>query len=199
MVTTLVEGLRTVARTLYICTVLPLRRSHRLRYILGGVLLLLMSFAAASWVINTFWPNEAALKPKLAELPPLQPITRTSFVAAPIVVANSAIRSTLDNAAPRDFNGTNDNPVSGLLSKADIGLTVGRGPMTVTGRTDGLIITTPFAGSAKVTGQIAAQAGNLTGQLGGLLNQALGQQIGNLAGRVLDQKAEAWLARGGSE
>lgn len=190
IVTTLVEGLRTIARTLYIWTVLPLRRSHRLRYIVGGVLLLLVSFAAASWVMDAFWPNEAALKPKLAELPPLQPITRTSFIAAPIVVANSAIRTTLDNAAPRDFSGTNTNPVSGLLSKADIGLTIGRGPMTVTGRTDGLVIGVPFTGSAKVTGQLAAQAGNLTGQLGGLLNQALGQQIGNLTGRVLDQKAE---------
>ncbi|MGD9769741.1 MAG: hypothetical protein AB7U62_19070, partial [Pseudolabrys sp.] len=99
--TMLVEGLRTVARNLYIWTVLPLRRSHRLRYIVGGVLLLLVSFAAASWVMDAFWPNETALKPKLAELPPLQPITRTSFVAAPIVVANNAIRTTLDNAAPR--------------------------------------------------------------------------------------------------
>ena len=33
---------------------------------------LLVSFAAASWVMDSFWPNEAALKPKLAELPPFE-------------------------------------------------------------------------------------------------------------------------------
>jgi len=184
------EGTRTVARTLYIALVRPFRRSARLRLITGGAILVIVSFFGALWLIDALWPNDAGLKPKLAELPPLKAVTRVSSIVAPVVVANNAIRATLDAAAPRDFSGSNDNPLSGLLAKADIGLTVGRGPLAVTGRTDGLTIAAPINGSLKVTGQLAAQAGNLTGQLGGLLNQALGQQIGNLTGRVLDQKAE---------
>lgn len=184
------EAARTVARTLYIALVRPFRRSARLRLIAAGAALVLVSFFAALWLLDTLWPNDAGLKPKLAELPPLKAMTRTSSIVTPVVVANSAIRAALDAAAPRDFSGSNDNPLSGLLAKADIGWSAARGAMTVTGRTDGLVIGAPFTGSVKVTGQLAAQAGNLTGQLGGLLNQALGQQIGNLTGRVLDQKAE---------
>jgi hypothetical protein len=186
----LVESLRTVGRVGYIVFVRPLRRSGWLRFVVGGVALLIVSFYGALWALDAIWPNDAGLKPKLVELPPLKPMTRLSSVTAPIVVANSAIRAALDAAAPRDFSGTNDNPISGLLSKADIGLTAGRGPLTVTGRTEGLTIAAPIEGSIKISGQLATQAGNLTGQLGGLLNQALGQQAGNLAGRLLDQKAE---------
>lgn len=186
----LVESLRTVGRVGYIMLVRPLRRARWLRLVLGGIALVVLSFYGALWALDKLWPNDTGLKPQLAELPPLKPMTRLSSVVAPIVVANSAIRTTLDGAAPRDFSGTSNNPISGLLSKADIGLTAGRGPLTVTGRTEGLTIGATLSGSIKVTGQLASQAGNLTGQLGGLLNQALGQQVGNLAGRVLDQKAE---------
>jgi hypothetical protein len=186
----LVESLRTIGRVGYIVLVRPFRRSGRLRLLIGGAALLAVSFYAALWALDAIWPNDSGLKPKLVELPPLKAMTRLSSVTAPIVVANSAIRATLDAAAPRDFSGSNDNPISGLLSKADIGLTAERGPLTVTGRTDGLTIGATIAGSIKVSGQLATQAGNLTGQLGGLLNQALGQQVGNLASRVLDQKAE---------
>ena len=43
---------------------------------------------------------------------------------APVAVALTAIRASLDAAAPRELAGKNDNPVSSLLSKADIGITV---------------------------------------------------------------------------
>jgi hypothetical protein len=186
----LIEAARTVARNLYIWIVLPLRRRRALRLGLAAVAILSVSFYAALWAMDAIWPREAALTPKLAQLPPLKPVSRLSYVTTPIVVSNNAIRTVLENAAPRDFSGNKDNPVSGLLSKADIGMTVGRGPMSVTGRTDGLTISTPINGALKITGQLATQAGNLTGQLGGLLNGALGKQVENLTGRVLDQKAE---------
>jgi hypothetical protein len=185
-----VEAARTVARNAYIWIVLPLRRRPRLRLIAGAIAIVCISFYGALWAMEAIWPSADGLTPKLAQLPPLKPVTRMSYVTAPIVVSNNAIRVALDNAAPRDFSGSKDNPVSGLLSKADIGMTVGRGPMTVTGRSEGLTIATPINGSLKITGQLATQAGNLTGQLGGLLNQALGKQVENLTGRVLDQKAE---------
>jgi hypothetical protein len=185
-----VETARTVARHAYVWVILPVHRRPRLRLIAAGASLLLISFFAALWVLEAFWPSDAGLNPKLAQLPPLKPLTRMSSVTAPIVVANSAIRVALDNAAPRDFSGNKDNPVSGILSKADIGMTVGRGPIAVTGRAEGLTITTPINGSLKITGQLGTQAGNLTGQLGGLINQALGKQVESITGRVLDQKAE---------
>ena len=66
-----------------------------------------------------------------APLPPLPPVTRASHVIAPVAVALAAIQRSMDAAAPRELAGKNDNPVSSLLSKADIGITVARGAMAV--------------------------------------------------------------------
>ena len=48
---------------------------------------------------------------------------------APVAVALSAIRDVADRAAPRNFAGKADNPVSQVLQNADIGWTASRGPI----------------------------------------------------------------------
>jgi hypothetical protein len=120
----------------------------------------------------------------------LPPANRQSIIVAPVAVAIPAIRAALENAAPREFAGKNDNPVSKLLSKADIGITVSRGSMSVTGTPNELTINTPLTGTLQITGQLATQAGNLAGSLTGLLDSAVGKQIGGLTSQVLDQHAE---------
>ena len=62
--------------------------------------------------------------------------------------------------------------------------------MAVTGRPDGLAIATPINGALRVTGQIAAQAGNVTGAIAGLVNRGLGQSVQGITGRTLDQRAD---------
>jgi hypothetical protein len=110
----------------------------------------------------------------LPPLPALQPVTRSSFVIAPVAISLTAIRDSMDAAAPHQLLGKNDNPVSALLSAADIGITVGRGPLALAGQPDDLAISTTLNGSLKVTGQIATQAGNLVGSLAGLIDSAVG-------------------------
>ncbi len=81
---------------------------------------------------TAFLPADSGVETALAIMnppPPLQAVTRSSYVIAPVAVALSAIRRKLDAAAPRELAGKNDNPVSSLLSKADIGITVARGAM----------------------------------------------------------------------
>ncbi len=109
---------------------------------------------------------------------------------APTAVALTAIRTAMDNAAPRTLNDNSKNPVSSLLSKADIGITVTRGPMAISGRPDILTVTTLLNGTLRVTGQIATQAGNLTGAVTGLFSDALGKTVQNVTGKVLDQRAD---------
>jgi hypothetical protein len=167
-----------------------LMRSPRARVLAGGGVIVIMSFAAALWAIDALFPGGNTAAPKLAELPPLQPATRTSVVIAPTAVALAAIRNAMDNAAPRTLTDNNKNPVTSVLSKADIGLTVTRGPMAIAGRPEGLTVTTPINGSLRITGQIATQAGNLTGALTGAFSDALGKQVQTLTGRVLDQRAD---------
>ncbi len=180
----------------------PLRlfaRSRRFRLILGAGCVVAVSFTAALWVLDRFFPGDAGggsgddINALLAKFPiqaPLQPVSRASYVIAPVAVALNAIRQRMDAAAPRELVGKNDNPVSSLLSKADIGITVGRGAMAVSGTPNELTISTPLNGSLKVTGQIATQAGNLTGGITGLLDSAVGRTVGNLTNKVLDQRAD---------
>ena len=191
---------RMLDKAIYTATV-PLRligRSHGFRLILGAGCIVVLFFAATLWVLDRFFPIGHDAKSSdakqavanLPALPALQPITRASYVIAPVAIAITAIRASMDAAAPRDLTGKNDNPVSSLLSKADIGITIARGPMTVSGTPNELIIITPFNGNLKVTGQIATQAGNLTGTIAGLLDGAIGKDIGKLTNKVLDQRAE---------
>jgi hypothetical protein len=157
-----------------------------------GAVVLVVFFSSTLWALNRFLPgntlNES--RPTTAALNPLQPVTRTSVIVAPVAVAALAIRDALEANAPRGLNGKNENPLADLLGKADIGWTIARGPFAVHGASTGLNITTTLNGSLRVTGQIANQGGNLTGTLGGLLGNKLGADVQKLTTRVLDQRAD---------
>jgi hypothetical protein len=163
----------------------------RLRTILIGVAILLVSFLGASIAMQFLSPASAPdRRPALAEVPPLKQVSRTSVVVTPTAIALSAIRDALDASAPRNLSGKRDNPVSQLLSNADIGWTVARGPLVVAGRPEGLAVSTALNGTLHVTGQIADKVGNIGGALGGIINQNLGQGLQNLTGKTLDQHAD---------
>jgi hypothetical protein len=163
-----------------------------LRTILIGGAIVVVFFAGTLLALNTFFPDSTLSdkRPALAALPPLQPVTRTSYVIAPVAVAAHAIRDAMDAAAPRSLTGRRDNPLSEILGKADIGWTISRGPLAVAGGPAGLTISTPLNGTLRATGQIANQAGNLTGAITGLVGGDIGRNIGGLTTRVLDQRAD---------
>ncbi len=169
-------------------------RSPLFRLVLVGLAIVAIFFSATLWALDKFFPTGGGEKPaaltKMPELPPLKPLTRASYVIAPVVISLSAIGRSLDAAAPRDLVGKNDNPVSSLLSKADIGITVSRGSMSVSGKPNELTIVTPLSGELKITGQIAGGAGGVVGGITGLIDSGLGKGLGSLTNRVLDQKAE---------
>jgi hypothetical protein len=167
--------------------------SRGFRIALAAVVVLGGSFYGALWALDRFMPPRPAASPalaKLAPLPALPPVTRASYVIAPVEVALSAIRASLDAAAPRTLVGQNANPVSSLLSKADIGMTVTRGTLGISGRPNDLIVTAPINSSMTITGQIAGLAGNITGGITGFLDNSIGRTVGGLTSRVLDQRAD---------
>ncbi len=174
----------------------PIRLFARVRWFriaLGGACIVGAFFAATLWALDRLFPTDGGLDTAIATLqppPPLQAVTRSSYVIAPVVVALSAIQRSMDAAAPRELAGKNDNPVSSLLSKADIGITVERGAMTVSGKPNELAIATPLTGTLRITGQVAGVAGNLTSTVTGLLDSGLGKSVGKLTNQVLDQRAE---------
>ena len=156
---------------------------------IGGVVAV-ASFAAAIWAMNWLMPGAGERRPVLAEVAPLKPIARTSTIVTPAAIALTAIRDALERQAPRDLTGKRDNPVSQLLSNAEFGWTITRGPLGVTGKPEALAVATALTGTFRATGQLSSQAGNLTGAIGNLLGGGLGQRVQNLTEKTLDQRAD---------
>lgn len=163
-----------------------------LRNILYGALVVGVFFLGTSWALNKILPSNTAERRVvgLEQLPPLQPVTRTSTVIAPVAVSLTAIRNSLDAAAPRQLAGKRDSPLAEALGKIDIGWTLGRSPLTVNGRPEGLALATQLTGILKATGQVASQAGGVTGAIAGIIGSNLGKQTQALTTGLLDQRAE---------
>jgi hypothetical protein len=163
-----------------------------LRAISLGAVVVAVFFTGTLWALNWFAPSDPMQesRPTLTTLPALQPVARTSVVVAPVAIATAAIRTVMEKEAPRGLNGRNENPLSDLLGKADIGWTIGRGPITVIGAPSGLTIAAPLNGTLRVTGQLSTQGGNLTGAIGGLFGSKIGNEVQKYATRALDQRAD---------
>ena len=149
-------------------------RSRRFRWGIAAVVVVAGSFYGALRLLDrVMTPTTPPTLVNLPPLPALQPVTRSSYVIAPVAISIDAIRESMEAAAPRELLGKNDNPVSALLSAADIGITVERGPLALYGRPDDLAVAATINGSLKISGQIATQAGNLVGSLAGLIGSAI--------------------------
>ena len=164
----------------------------RLRLILVGIAVLAMTFVSATFAMRFFATAPSVTnRPALAEVPPLPPETRKSLIVAPTAISLSAIRDAMEANAPREQAGKRNNPVSRLLSDSELGWTVRRSPLTVTGRPEALSASTVLTGTLRLTGQIStAAAGGLGGALGSVLGKDFGRGVEKLAGRTLDQRAD---------
>lgn len=163
----------------------------RLRTIAIAVFALLVSFGGATLALRVLAPEYDPPPPARVPVPPLPPVSRSSTIVAPAAIALTAIRDAMEQAAPRDLAGKRDNPISQLLSTAEIGWTVGRDPLTVTARPDALVISTGLNGTLRATGQLAPKAaGRVGGLIGGLLGRDVGRDVEKLASRTVDQRAD---------
>src|SRR5712691_5672336 len=132
-----------------------------------GVLIVVVALAGTVWAIKWFAPSAVDRRPKLAEVPPLPPVTRSSVIVTPVVIALTAIQDALERAAPRDLSGKPDIPPPPNMSNAEIGWSLARGPFTVAGRPEGLALSTTLRGSFRATGQMTGQPGGFPGPPGG--------------------------------
>jgi hypothetical protein len=164
----------------------------RIRTIVIGIAVMAIAFLGATLAMQVLSPvAENSRRPALAEVPPLPPISRTSTIMAPTVITLGAIREMLEAVAPRDLSGKRNDIASKLLSNAEIGWTVNRGPLGVFGKPDVIGVSTVLTGSLRAVGQLSNQAaGGLGGAIGGILGKDLGRNIEKLAGRTLDQRTD---------
>jgi hypothetical protein len=161
------------------------------KIILIGTAVVAVSFVVSLKAMDWLSAGGSVRAPVLADLPPLPPATRTSFIMAPVSIALSAIRDAADRGTPRNFAGKADNPVSQILENADIGWTASRGPITATGAQDVLSLATALTGKLNVTGSLSAKTtGALTDAIGGLLGGNVAKQIGSVNIKALNASAE---------
>jgi hypothetical protein len=167
-----------------------MRPAVRLKTILLGIAVVVVSFFVSLKTMDWVWPR-AAPGPAVAQLPPLPPTTRVSSIMAPVSISLAAIRDAADRNAPRNFAGKADNPVSQVLQNADIGWTASRGPMAVTGAQDVLSLAMPLTGKLNITGSLSSKATGAIGDaLGGLVGSNAAKQIGSINIKQLNASAE---------
>jgi hypothetical protein len=159
-----------------------------LRRIFIGLLVLLALVGGGLWGLNHFFGTSfiAERRPELKPTAPLEPVTRTSVVIAPVAVELNAIRDIMEAKAPRDLNGTHDNPQSNLLGKSQIAWTAARGAIQLVGSPRGIDVSSTVNGTAQLTGQTTNPGGNIGARIGGVL----GRDAQGFANRMLDQRAE---------
>jgi hypothetical protein len=170
---------------------MPVRMPLRPRTIAISVGVVVLSFLVALKAMDWLLPGGSLPAPALAELPPLPPVTRSSYVVAPVVVTLSAIRDVADRSAPRNFAGKADNAAAQVLQNADIGWTAARGPIAASGAQDMLSLSTPLTGRVNVTGSLSSKATGAVGDaIAGLLGNNAAKQIGGINIKNLNASAE---------
>lgn len=162
-----------------------------LRTIVIAVFAVLLAFGGATLALRVLEPGIERPPPALAAVPPLPAVTRNSTIVAPAAIALTAIRDAMEQAAPRDLSGKRGNLFAQVLSNAEIGWTMGRDPLAVTGRPDALVISTALNGTLHATGKLAPKTAGRVGKLlGGLLGQDVGRDVQTLASQAVDQRAD---------
>jgi hypothetical protein len=124
-------------------------------------------FFGTLWALNFLTPTIAPERPVLAKTPPLPPATRPSVIIAPVAIAIPPLRQAIDDAAPRSLSGKPDSPIAKVLSKAEVGYSLERSPITMTGRADGLILGADLSGTLKIVGQVPEQVNAVVDALTG--------------------------------
>jgi hypothetical protein len=162
-----------------------------IRTIILAIVIVVVAFVGATLLLNVLWPSSLQEgRPALVSVPPLQPLAGTSTVLTPAAIAMSAIRDALEAQAPRNLSGKPQNPVSQLLQAAELNFTINRGPLNVSGRPDGLLVTTALSGTFQARGTITGAANALGGALGNIIGGNIGQQMQGLTGKTFDQHAD---------
>ncbi len=167
----------------------------RIRTIIFGILVVVVSFIVATLLMNVLWPiAPQQTRPSLVALPPLPPLTGTSVVLAPAAIALTAIRDALEAQAPKNLSGKPQSPVSKLLSDAQLTFTVARGPLAVSGQPGVLVVTTPLSGQFEalgtVTGAVGSGVSTVGSAIGNVVGGSVGQEVQSLAGKAFDQHTD---------
>ena len=127
----------------------------------GGLAVLVAVLALASALAVKWWPARGVdgRRPALAAVPPLPSVTRSSVVVTPVAIALTAIQEAVEKVAPRELAGKSTLPAAPAAGGPDIGWSLTRGALVLSGRAEGVSLSTSLRGSSRATAPMAAQGG----------------------------------------
>jgi hypothetical protein len=170
---------------------------------IGAVIVVVVGLGAV-WAVKWFSPS-GSTRPKLTEVPPLPPMSRSSRIVIPASFTLSAIRDAMEQA-PRDLSGRSEIPLG--PSSAEIAWSAARGGFAVDASPNGLTLTTALRAALRASAQFGGiRPPDGLGGPGGLFNprdipglppglfrppggQAQQQQTPNQPERSTEQNAE---------
>jgi hypothetical protein len=126
-------------------------------------------------------------RPAIEPVPPLAAATRTSTILVPTRIALATIQDAVNAGAPQTEAGQRDNPLRGILQGA-LTWRIERGPIVVAGENDGLTLSAPLTGQARLQGQIGGAASS--GEVGAVVGNLLRQNLPRLQNVRIDQQAD---------
>jgi hypothetical protein len=150
--------------------------------------ILVVVIAAGVWAWRWFFPVDR--RPALAAVTPLAPVTRSSKIIAPIAIALTAIRDSLEKQAPHDLSGKPDLSSMPFMDKLDMSWSVSRGPLTLEPRGESLAISTPLSGSMRASGAPGGPAAGFNELLGNLLGRGQAPRQGDTQPEKREQRAD---------
>ncbi len=127
----------------------------------GALVVVVLSLGAVWGAMKWLSPGLGDRRPTLVEMPPLAPVTRSSRIVLPAVVALSAIRDAMEKA-PLEASGKLEMPTSpyggmpspyGGGSGPDLTWSYTRGTFALSGGPDGLFLSTALNGTLRASGQ----------------------------------------------
>ncbi len=118
-----------------------------------GALIVVVVGLGAVLAIRWFSPSAMSARPKLAEVPPLPPVSRSSRIVIPATITLGAIRDAMERA-PRELSGKADIPLG--PSSAEIAWSATRGAFAIDGGPNGLTLSAALSGSLRASGQLGA-------------------------------------------
>lgn len=133
-----------------------------------GALIVVIVGLGAVWAIRWFSPTAMDARPKLVEVPPLPPISRSSRIVIPAAITLTALREAMEQA-PRDLSGKSEIPLG--PSSVEFAWSLARGGFGVEGGPNGLTLWTQLRGSLRASAQgVGLRPPEGFGPPGGLFN-----------------------------
>jgi hypothetical protein len=90
-------------------------------------------------------------RPKLAEVRPLAPVSRSSRIVIPATISLGAIKDAMERA-PRELSGKSEIPLG--PASAEIAWSAARGPFAIAGGPDGLTLSAALSGTLRASAQL---------------------------------------------